>query len=113
MLTMRQEFIRQRVQVARFNQIAVPVHHEDITLHEEAASVLERACKMLAKDARVPHALVTERLFDFVYRLEPSGMLFFVLYVPEREMEITIELPSNYWKFIVNNSEENQRAYAS
>ncbi|GFM34441.1 hypothetical protein LN040_05090 [Desulfovibrio subterraneus] len=97
-IPMRQEYIRKRLQVLRPEQRVICMDPELLALHEDAAKVLEGAAEQVASEAGVPVSIIHDRLFQFVFRLEPSGSLLLVLSVPERDVEINVELPHALWK---------------
>lgn len=97
-IPMRQEYIRLRLQVQRLDQRVICMDPELLSLHEDAAKILEDASATIAAEARVALSTIHDRLFQYVYRLEPSGNLLLVLSVPERDVEINVELPPALWK---------------
>lgn len=97
-LTMAQEYTRRRVQAMYGWQVAVPVPHDGIGMDGEAAGRLREAAAQVAADAGVPVALVARRLFDYAYRLEPTGTLVLVVGVPERGVELFVEMGAQHWR---------------
>jgi len=99
-VSMRQEYLRMRLQAGMPDQRLVCVDPEAITLHENALSLLRQAAAQVAAEAHVTPGVIHDRLFQYVFRLEPSGSLLLVLAVPERDVEMNVELPSGLWKEI-------------
>lgn len=97
-IPMRQEYIRKRLQVLRPEERVICMDPESLALHQEAAKVLEEASSHVASEAGVPVSIIHDRLFQYVFRLEPSGNLLLVLSVPERDVEFNVELPPALWK---------------
>ena len=97
-LTMAQEYNRRRVQAMYGWQVAVPVPHDGIGMDGEAAGRLREAAAQVAADAGVPVALVARRLFDYAYRLEPTGTLVLLVGVPERGVELFVEMGAQHWR---------------
>ncbi|MFV0348426.1 MAG: hypothetical protein ACK5JO_07540 [Halodesulfovibrio sp.] len=97
-IPMRQEYIRKRLQVLRPEERIICMDPELLALHKDAAKVLEEASVQVASEAGVPVSIIHDRLFQYVFRLEPSGSLLLVLSVPERDVEINVELPPALWK---------------
>ncbi|MDR3045304.1 MAG: hypothetical protein LBU75_13730 [Desulfovibrio sp.] len=97
-LTMAQEYNRRRVQAMYGWQVAVPVPYDGIGMDGEAAARLREAAAQVATDAGVPVALVARRLFDYAYRLEPTGTLVLLVGVPERGVELFVEMGAQHWR---------------
>lgn len=97
-LTMAQEYNRRRVQAMYGWQVAVPVPFDGIGMDGEAAARLREAAAQVAADAGVPVALVARRLFDYAYRLEPTGTLVLLVGVPERGVELFVEMGAQHWR---------------
>ncbi len=97
-IPMRQEYIRLRLQVQRPEQRVVIVDPDRLALHSDAAEVLQQAAQEVAAEAGVPPSVIHDRLFQYVFCLVPSGILVLVLSVPERDVEISVELPSAMWQ---------------
>jgi len=97
-LTMAQEYNRRRVQAMYGWQVAVPVPYDGIGMDGEAAGRLREAAAQVAADAGVPVALVARRLFDYAYRLEPTGTLVLLVVVPERGVELFVEMGAQHWR---------------
>lgn len=97
-LTMAQEYTRRRVQAMYGWQVAVPVPYDGIGMDGDAARQLRGAAERVAAEADVPVALVARRLFDYAYRLEPTGTLVLVVGVPERGVELFVEMGAQHWR---------------
>lgn len=97
-LSMAQEYNRRRVQAMYGWQVAVPVPFDGIGMDGEAAARLREAAAQVAADAGVPVALVARRLFDYAYRLEPTGTLVLLVGVPERGVELFVEMGAQHWR---------------
>ncbi|HEU6437733.1 MAG TPA: hypothetical protein VE028_09795 [Nitratidesulfovibrio sp.] len=111
-LTMAQEYNRRRVQAMYGWQVAVPVPFDGIGMDGEAAARLREAAAQVAADADVPVALVARRLFDYAYRLEPTGTLVLLVGVPERGVELFVEMGAQHWR-PVQPDERDAEARAS
>lgn len=96
-VTMAQEFLRRRLQANYGSQMVVPVDPDTVGLHQSATDVLEKATSEVASQAGLPARFVADRLFDYMYRLEPADVLILVVTVPERGIEMFIELPPGTW----------------
>lgn len=97
-ISMRQEFIRMRLQVQHQEQRVACVDTDRLALHPDATSSLQKAASQVADAAGLPVSVIHDRLFQYVFRLVPSGILLLVLAVPERDIEMTVELPPELWK---------------
>lgn len=97
-MTMAQEYNRRRVQAMSGWQVAVPVPYDGIGMDGEAARRLRETAAQVAADADVPVAVVARRLFDYAYRLEPTGALVLLVGVPERGVEVFVEMGAQHWR---------------
>jgi hypothetical protein len=98
-LSMRQYYLAKKLQTERFGEIAVPVDPERILLHHEATTVVRSAADQVASESAVTREEIISRLFDNVFRLEPSDTLMLLIELPRHDIEFYVELPSAMWNF--------------
>lgn len=98
-ISMRQYYLAKKLQIERFGEIVVPVDPEQILLHQEATTVVRTAADKLASESAVTRDEIISRLFDNVFRLEPSDTLMLLIEVPRHDIEYCLELPSAMWNF--------------
>lgn len=97
-ISMAQEFLRRRLQASYCTQVVVPVPPDSVGLHEAATEMLQQAAEKVAGEAGISPHHVVARMFDNMYRLEPSNTLVLAVAVPERGVELFIEIPSALWR---------------
>lgn len=98
-LSMRQYYLAKKLQTERFGEIAVPVDPEQILLHHEATTVVRSAADQVVSESAVTREEIISRLFDNVFRLEPSDTLMLLIELPRHHIEFYVELPSTLWNF--------------
>lgn len=108
-VSIQQEFVRQHIQIQRLGQAVIPVNPESIVLHKSAELILQGAVRQVAAETHMPEQYLAERLFDYVYRLEPLQRILLLLWFPERGVEMIVELPYGAWK---NSDKESGYAFA-
>lgn len=97
-LSMAQEFLRRRLQAGYGPQVVVPVDPDVVGLHDSATEALQNAAEKVAAQAGIPPQHVAARMFDNIFRLEPSDTLVLVVAVPERGVEMFVEIPAQLWR---------------
>ena len=98
-ISMRQYYLAKKLQTERFGEIVVPVDPEQILLHHEATTVVRSAADQVANESAVTRDEIISRLFDNVFRLEPSDTLMLLIELPRYDIEFYVELPSAMWNF--------------
>ncbi|MCF8106011.1 MAG: hypothetical protein K9K64_11045 [Desulfohalobiaceae bacterium] len=77
--------------------ITHPLKVEDVAFSKQAQLTLRDAEEKIAEYCQVPPSLLSQKLDQNLFWLEPSGILVINIQVPEAEADMFIEIPPGYW----------------
>ena len=77
--------------------ISHPLDLVDVSFSERARMTIREAVEKIAEYCRIPAAVLSEKLDQKLFRLEPSGILVISIEVPEVEADMFIEVPPGHW----------------